>query len=159
MSTEKKMASDDIVIAYVEEDIQAIQDFVDELAKRYLIQVGAYSDEVFKKRSRPYSLIILDIMIHRENTLIEDGKEVKRQNIGFEGIHWTETGLEFLRRVRDGKLTNSGFPKDIPVIIATARVDESVRQFANSLLISGWLEKPFTIDELEGLIDRALASK
>jgi CheY-like chemotaxis protein len=146
-------------LLFIEDDLPGIADFLDVLSERFEVIYGAANGIVFQQRSEPYRILILDLMINTETgSALDDNEAMLRRNIQFEGVDWTETGLEFLRRLRAGQFLDYGMPADIPVIVATARVDDATHRFARAKQVSSWLEKPFSIDELLGAIDGALAS-
>ena len=96
-----------------------------------------------------FALVVVDLMIH-PTSLDADGKEV--QNFHFDGVNWQRTGLEFLRRLRKGELSEKpglGTPPDVPVIILSAVASYSLTdELGKDIRLNGYLEKPFSLDEL-----------
>jgi CheY-like chemotaxis protein len=97
-----------------------------------------------------FDLIVVDLMIH-PTRLDADGREV--QNVRFEDISWLRTGLEFLRRLRQGEFSQEmglGTPPDVPVIILSAVADYSVEEEKGRIQVQGYVEKPFRLDDIIG---------
>lgn len=143
-------------ILYLEEDIDSLKDYIDMLRADYHVRAGATWALVQEDSPGPFHLLILDIMIHRESYA-----EAQRivPSISFPGVDWKRTGLEFLRKLRTGAYTNFGLPANIPVIVASAVADHPTREEIRSLLKAGsgiYLEKPFTMDELEAAVSSCL---
>lgn len=149
MSSSKKKK-----VFYLEDDADGLQDYYEVLRKRYDVSIGAHWDLIKPSRPQLVDLVIVDLMIHHASFDYETGKEV--ENICFQDVHWTRTGLEFFRRLRDGEYEQHGFSPDMPVIVATAVVNYPARDLTEQLGIASFLEKPFTIEELETAVDKAL---
>lgn len=145
-------------IFYFEDDSDSLGDFYAALEQTgdVKVEIGAHRDLIERSRERPLDLLIVDFMIHHHSFDIQTGEEV--ENIFFEGVEWRRTGLEFLQRVRAGRYTHFGFPSYIPAIVATAVVNYPARKLAIEQGISGFLVKPFTIDELRIAVQQALDS-
>ncbi len=104
-----------------------------------------------------FDLVVVDLMI-QPTGLDADGQEV--QNVHFEGISWLRTGLEFLRRLREGEFSqgaDSGTPPYVPVIILSAVADYSVADaLGEDTKFNGYVEKPFRLEELVGYMRKLL---
>jgi CheY-like chemotaxis protein len=143
-------------IFWFEDNADELLDYRKELEKKYDVMVGAHWDLIRQTRPYPVDLVLVDVMIHRYSFDVDTEQEV--QNISFPDCDWIETGLEFLRRIREGEYQKYGFPPDVPVILATALVSYPARDQAEKLGIEAFLEKPFTIERLEMAVDRVLGS-
>jgi len=141
-------------IFYFEDDVDCINEVVNILKEQYDIILAAHWPVIKIKREFPFDLVIIDLMIHRFS-IDESGQEV--ENISFEGISWKRTGVDFLKRIRIEEYVEFGFSKDVPVIIASAVVDYNVKQEAHNLKISHYIEKPFTLGEIQEVIRKILA--
>ncbi len=103
-----------------------------------------------------YDLVIVDRMIAR-NGLDEAGQ--KSENLYFEGIHWEQTGTEFLRRLRQGDFQSSaesGTAQDVPAIILSAVGDNASRETLETSEHTQYMDKPFDLDELVDVLDKLL---
>jgi CheY-like chemotaxis protein len=146
--------SDRNLILYFEDDPLSMSDYIAELRERYDVRVGAHAALWEDFGERQVDLVILDVMIHRRSPQ-ESGSSI--DNVQFEAIGWDETGAEFLRLLRDGRYEQFWIARDVPVIVATARVSFPVKQRILGLDVQGYLEKPFSIDALEQAVQQALA--
>ena len=139
-----------ITIFWLEEDPVSISDHVYVLGEKYKIEIGASWEEIQTSRQNTIDLVVIDLMIHHLRE--KDGDEV--ENISFPNISWKATGLEFLKRLRQGEYVDYGFNKDVPVIVATAVITYPAKELAEEKGISDFLVKPFSIQELKDAIDR-----
>ncbi len=152
------MSSDEnLEIFYFDDDPEEMVDHVKILRKNYNVDIGAHRDLVEKQRNKSVDLVIVDLMIHLESFDLETGREV--ENINYPHVSWTRTGLEFLRRLRDGEYEWYGFPDDVPVIVASAVIDYPAEELTKKMGISCFLEKPFRISELEAAITKTIATR
>jgi CheY-like chemotaxis protein len=154
------------LIFYFEDDPNSLKAHIKVLEKRYAVIIGAEQALVDQQRSRCFDLVVIDIMIHHlslpynptaEHTVAGDSNE-EVINTKFGNVGWRRTGLEFLRLIRNGQYADSGFKRDVPVIVTTAVVNYPARQEAIKLGIAGYLEKPFSTTDLEEAVVQALAS-
>ena len=141
-------------IFWFEEDPDMLEDYSKTLREKYFLDIGAQWDAIRNTRQQPFDLIIVDLMIHRDSFSIGKGNEV--ENVGFDGVEWQKTGLEFLARLRIGEYKEYGFPADIDAIVATAVATYPAYEDAKKHGVKAFLEKPFTIEELETAIAEAL---
>ncbi len=143
-------------IFYFEDGPISLLDHCDALRIKYYVAIGAHRELLEKPRRQPVDLVIVDLMIHPFGF---DEKGVERKNISFEGVHWQRTGLEFIKQLRAGKYKEFGLPAMVPVIVATARTSYPSQEEIEELDVETYLEKPFTIDELEKAVKTALKSR
>jgi CheY-like chemotaxis protein len=149
MTTEKKR------IFYFEDEPELLCAYLKVLREKYEVIVGASKELIEQPRPQPVDLVIVDLMIHGFGC-DEKGNEV--QNIYYAGVNWQQTSVEFLRRVRAGDYEDFGFPATVPAIVATAMIDNLTRDEVEKLGVKAWLEKPFSVDELEEVIDGGIIS-
>jgi len=142
-------------IFYFDDDVDCIQEVVSALKDRYDITRAAHWPAIQVKREVPFDLVIIDLMIHHFS-IDEDGKEVQNISYKDDGISWQRTGVEFLKRIRNGEYQDYGFSKDVAVIIASAVVDHEAKEDTHDKGISGYIEKPFTIEEIQLAIQDVL---
>jgi len=142
-------------IFYFDDDMDCIQEIISLLREKgeYDLKRAAHWEVIGELREIPFDLVIIDLNIHHSST-DESGKEVT--NITYEGISWKRTGVEFLKRIRNGEYEDFGFSKEVPVIIASAVTDHFVKQEVRNLIISKYIEKPFTAEELQNAFREVL---
>lgn len=133
--------------------------YIQALKKKYDFTIGAYWELIKQKRQKAFDLVLLDLMIHANSFHYEYEENVvqKVQNISFTGVQWRVTGVEFLLRIREGGYVGYGFNKDVPVIVATGFIDSSTQKYVKELGVSKFLQKPFSIHQLESILDNNLA--
>ena len=139
-------------IFWFEDDAHSLTIYIEELRKKYELRIGAHLELIKQTPPRPFDLLLLDLMIHNISLDFEEFKEV--YNINYKDIHWTQTGVEFLRLLRKGKYESYGFSSSIPVIVATALVDNSIKENVGELGVNDFLIKPYTLDKLEASINK-----
>lgn len=138
-------------ILVFDDDFESMRDF-----KEYIEEEPEWDVELTANRSllerlshERFDLIIVDLMI-RPASLDADGEEV--QNVHFDGVNWQRTGLEFLRRLREGEFSEEvglGTSPDVPAIILSAVASYSVTdELGENVRLNGYLEKPFRLEEL-----------
>jgi len=96
----------------------------------------------------PIDLIILDLMI-RPFSIDGNNKEV--ENIHYDNVNWMRTGLEFLKRFRDGQYSWEGLgtPSTIPVLVLSAVANNAADRDSGELLNNEYyVEKPFRLADL-----------
>jgi len=148
MTGEKK------IIFWFEDDPNSLVDCCKEFRKNYNLVVGAHRGIIRRPRRQIFDLVLLDLMIHHKSC--DNENEEERTNIQFPGVHWTQTGVEFLRRIRNGEYQSYGFNKNVPVIVVTAVSDYPAREETKTLGITDYFEKPVTLDQLEKSMSRVL---
>jgi CheY-like chemotaxis protein len=141
-------------IFYFEDEPKLLRDYFKVLRTKYEVIVSAKQAVIEQPRQHPLDLIIIDLMIHHWSF---DEAEQEVENISYLGVGWQRTGIEFLRRVRASNYEEFGFPATIPVIVATAAVDESTHEEVEQLNVKVYLEKPFSVDQLEEVVETILS--
>jgi len=141
-----------------EEDFESMRGLKEHLEKTFGWYVELTADvSLLDRLSRErFDLIVVDTMI-RPKSLDGHGQEV--QNVHFDGVHWLETGLEFLRRLRKGEFSEGGLgtSPDVPAFVLTAVGDHSeLEKLAKEVQFDGYMEKPFRLQELVERISRLL---
>ncbi len=147
MEVEKKR------IFYFEDDPQSLRDYYNVLNQKYEVQIGAHRSQVEQERPCPVDLIIVDLMIHREGPDLDDNWA---PNLGWPEINWQQTGVEFIRRLRAGEYEAYGLLRSVPIIVATASVDYTIRDRITEMGVSAYMEKPFSLRDLERVVDAVL---
>lgn len=103
-----------------------------------------------------FDLLIVDLMI-RPRGVDADNQEV--QNIHYDNVKWDRTGLEFIRRFRQGAYAKNGegtFP-NTPIIALSAVADSATdEEWGKIIQQEKHIEKPFRLSELIDLIHKIL---
>lgn len=103
-----------------------------------------------------FDLLIVDLMI-RPKGLGASGQEV--QNIHYENVKWDRTGLEFIRRFRQGEYAqnNKGTSPHAPVIVLSAVADSTANgEWGKIIKNEPHVEKPFRLSDLINLMQKLL---
>lgn len=124
--------------------------------KEYLEEELGWSVELTAARNilerlgqERFDLITVDVMIH---PLSLDADRQQIQNVHFEGVSWLKTGLEFLKRLRTGKLSHDaeqGTSPNVPVIVISSLPNQSIMsELGEGIHVDGCIEKPFRLSEM-----------
>lgn len=138
-------------ILVFDDDFESMRDFKEYIEEELEWDVDLTANRSLLERlsHERFDLIIVDLMI-RPASLDADGEEV--QNVHFDGVNWQRTGLEFLRRLREGEFSEElglGTSPDVPAIILSAVASYSVTdELGEDVRLNGYLEKPFRLEEL-----------
>ena len=138
-------------ILLLEDDFESLKDLKAYLEQRLAWQVELTAAQSLLERIKQerFDLIIIDLMIH-PRSLNGENREV--DNIHFDGVSWQRTGLEFLRRLRQGEFEgerDQGTRPDVPVIVLSAVGDtESIRREIQGLMVQSCVEKPFVLRKM-----------
>jgi CheY-like chemotaxis protein len=131
-----------------------------ELVMGWYVELTADTGLLERLGQERFDLILIDLMIHHASRNA-DGRVV--QNVHFENVNWKKTGLEFLRRLRNGEFSkedSSGTSPDVPVIILSAVADDSVsKELEENVRFNGYVEKPFSLEDLQEKIVELLQEK
>jgi CheY-like chemotaxis protein len=146
-------------ILLFEEDFESMRDLKEHLEEEmgWDVELTAEVGLLERLSRERFDLIVVDLMIH-PTSLDAHGNEV--QNVYFDGVPWLRTGLEFLRRLRDGEFSKEdglGTSPDVPVIILSAVASYSViGALGEDVRLNGYLEKPFRLKEIVEKIEELL---
>ena len=132
--------------------------------KQYLeraigFQVALTAHKQLPKRlaQERFDLVCVDLMIH-PTSIGANGDEI--ENIHFEGVNWQKTGLEFLKRLRQGEFHQEdgvSTSPDVPVIVLSAVANYSVEdELDQDIFVNAYIEKPFALEEITKLIRKCL---
>lgn len=138
-------------ILFLEDDHESLTPVCEllETIHGFEVDLSASKEVLDWVRQRQYDLLCVDLMISPRS--VNGGDEVL-ENLHFPGVHWQMTGLEFLRRLRRGELTDphtQGTAVQVPVIVLSAVADDSVAQLGPlDEEQTRYVEKPFDVGEL-----------
>jgi len=104
-----------------------------------------------------FDLIAVDLMIQPVGL---DASSAEVKNVHFDNVNWRQTGLEFVRRLRNGEFNQKGqdgTSKDVPVIILSAFANHSTEdKLEEEFVVEDYMEKPFRLDTLVNRIKELL---
>jgi CheY-like chemotaxis protein len=104
-----------------------------------------------------FDLLIVDLMIHPRSP---NANNQEVENIHYDDVKWDRTGLEFIRRFRQGEYTGSGqgTSVDVPIIVMSA-VGESAMNgdWGKVVKKEHHMEKPFRLSDFKNLIHSLLS--
>ena len=137
-------------ILMLEDDYESLIDVKEHLEEKLDVEVELTAEKAIQDRlgRERFDLILLDLMIAPFSEDAE-GKEV--ENVQFPSIHYTTTGVELLRRLRQGTLYKSGdagTPSDVSVIAFSALASKQVQDELKELGIKAYFGKPFRLEDL-----------
>lgn len=120
----------------------------------YDVVLTAGADILDRLAWEKFDLVCVDYMIHHASPNAA-GETI--ENVRYDGVRWTHTGQEFLRRLRGGTYAGengSGTSPDVPVIVLSATADPNEQTEANLVR-----EKPFDTDEVFEKIEELLQKR
>jgi CheY-like chemotaxis protein len=118
------------------------------------ITVSARESILQVLKQADFDLLVVDSMIRPGSRLGAGGNIVA--NVHFEGINYKETGIELIRRVRQGYFREgqSGVSPTVPIILLSAISNIAEASIKNLEIV--YCEKPFTVENLINLISKCL---
>ena len=156
---EPDMSSKHKKILIFDEDFESMRDLKEHLEEElgYAVTLTAEASLPERLRQERFDLVLVDIMIHPKSPDAE-GQEVV--NIHYDDIPWIKTGLEFLRRLREGEFTGdagTGTSPDVPVIVLSAVASDSITaELKNHRLAQIYMKKPYRFTEILSSINSLL---
>lgn len=140
------------------ESMAPLKLFLEEI-NGYQVELTARADIPQRLATERFDLLCIDLMIHPVS-LDADLEEVT--NLHFDGVNWQKTGLVLLERLRRGDFSpgDAGTPATVPVIVLSAVADRTTDELAvtDDRQTVYW-EKPFDVEEIQGVIERLLAKR
>ena len=137
-------------ILLLDDDYESMFDLKTHLEEElgWSVELSAKKELLERLTVEMFDLIVLDLMIR---PISLDRNHLEVQNIHYDGVHWTQTGLEFLRRFRNGDYSHdsSSTRSNIPVLILSAVANNTVGRDQEKLLHhENYTEKPFRLADL-----------
>jgi len=120
------------------------------------VEFSAEKNLLERLRQEKFDLLIVDLMI-RPQSLNANGQEV--QNIHYENVKWDRTGLEFIRRFREGEYAQNGkgTSPSAPIIVLSAVADSTAdEEWGKIIQHEKHVEKPFRLSDLIDLMHKLL---
>jgi CheY-like chemotaxis protein len=138
------------------ESLRALKDFLEKI-KGWQVTLTAREELLQDLGSIKYDLVLVDTMIP-PLSLDAEGNQVK--NVHFDGVSWLQTGLEFLKRLRQGEFAptpGQGTSPDVPVIVLSAVAHFSFENaMPDGFAVPEYVEKPFRLSELKARIEKLM---
>jgi CheY-like chemotaxis protein len=146
-------------LLFFEDDYDNLRDLEEylELDLGWQIEVTAKESILARLATETFDLLVVDLMIRPESLDAEGNKVV---NVHFQDVSWLRTGIEFLRRLREGEFSTTpgqGTPPDVPVIVLSAVANYSVEDaLPVGDATTEYVEKPFLVSDLIARIRRLI---
>jgi CheY-like chemotaxis protein len=140
------------------ESMAPLKLFLEEI-NGYRVELTARADVPQRLATERFDLLCIDLMIHPVS-LDANLEEVK--NLHFDGVNWQKTGLVLLERLRRGDFspTAASTPATVPAIVLSAVADRTTDELAVTAdRQTVYWEKPFDVEEIQGVIERLLAKR
>jgi DNA-binding response OmpR family regulator len=142
----------------LDDDYESMEELYDYLKEELGLEVefSANANVLNRLDREKFDLLIVDLMIHQYSL---NAKNERVQNIQYDGVRWDKTGLEFIRRFREGEYTSSGrgTSTSVPIIVLSAVADSVTDgQWGAMLKKEHPVEKPFRLSDLSSLISKLL---
>jgi len=137
-------------VLIIDDDYESMHDLMQHLVKelKWNVELTASVDVLIRLSEEHFDLLIVDLMI-RPTSKDQNGNLT--QNIQYRDVKWDRTGLEFLRRFRNGEYSKkeSGTSSDVPVIVLSAVADTTANgEWGKILKHEIYVEKPFRLSDL-----------
>ena len=133
------------------ESMHSLQTYLDE-EKGWKVELSAENNLLERLGRERFDLLIVDLMI-RPKGVDADNQEV--QNIHYDNVKWDRTGLEFIRRFRQGEYSKNGkgTAPNTPIIALSAVADSAAdAEWGKIIENEKHVEKPFRLSDLINLI-------
>lgn len=133
------------------ESMHNLQIYLEE-EKGWDVELSAEKELLERLGQERFDLLIVDLMI-RPKGVNADNREV--QNIHYDNVKWDRTGLEFIRRFRQGEYAKNGkgTSPNTPIIALSAVADSAAdEEWGKIIENEKHVEKPFRLSDLINLI-------
>jgi CheY-like chemotaxis protein len=137
------------------ESMHSLQTYLKE-EKGWSVELSAEKNLLERLCREQFDLLIVDLMI-RPKSVNADNQEV--QNIHYDNVKWDRTGIEFIRRFRQGEYTQNskGTSPTVPIIVLSAVADSPADgEWGKIIQNEHHVEKPFRLSELINLMRNLL---
>jgi CheY-like chemotaxis protein len=145
-------------ILLLDDDYESMRDLKTYLEEElgWEVEFSAEKNLLLRLGRERFDLLLVDVMIHPKSKGT-DNLEV--ENIHYDNVKWQRTGLEFIRRFRQGEycLEGKGTSNNVPLIVLSATADsESDGEWGKIIQNEYHVEKPFRFLELIDLMRKLL---
>jgi CheY-like chemotaxis protein len=125
--------------------------------KDYEVEVSAAKKILLMLKGTRFDLIIIDSMIRLQS---QNPQGETEENVYYDDVNWIYTGLEFLKRLRQGEYSlhsNKSTSPDVPVILLSA-IDEKAIETHQDVckLANAHIEKPFRLSEFKIALEKLI---
>ena len=145
-------------ILLFDDDYESLADLKQylEASLGFHVELTAEKQLLERLQNERFDLICVDLMIHPTSL---DANDQEVQNVHFEQVNWRRTGLELLRRLRQGEFSQEpdlGTSPQVPVLVLSAVANYSVEHELKGDDLVEYVEKPFALEEVIERIRRLL---
>lgn len=145
-------------ILFLEDDGESMVPLKEYLeSKDWIVELTANAAILQRLAHERFDLLLVDLMIYPES---QAGGDAKITNVQYEGVPWKKTGLEFIKRLREGAYRGEGSrgtPADVPVIVLSAVANEAAEEESEAMLLADrYIEKPYRLSVLKTAIEELL---
>ena len=146
-------------VLMIEEDHEIMGELQEHIGEVLGLEVEMTAEQGMLERlpREKFDLLLVDLMI-RPTIIDQNGQEVN--NIQFEGVNWRKTGLEFIKRLRNGDFSSSpdqGTSPSVPVIIVSAVANDSISNDDKKTIgVNDFIEKPFRLADVIEVIKKTI---
>lgn len=133
------------------ESMHSLQTYLEE-EKGWNVELSAEKSLLKRLGREKFDLLIIDLMI-RPKGVDAENREV--ENIHYDNVKWDRTGLEFIRRFRQGEYAQDGkgTSPNTPIIALSAVADSAAdEEWGKIIQNENHVEKPFRLSDLVALI-------
>jgi CheY-like chemotaxis protein len=133
------------------ESMHSLQTYLEE-EKGWDVELSAEKSLLKRLGREKFDLLIVDLMI-RPKGVDAENREV--ENIHYDNVKWDRTGLEFIRRFRQGEYAqdDKGTSPNTPIIALSAVADSAAdEEWGKIIQNENHVEKPFRLSDLVTLI-------
>jgi hypothetical protein len=145
-------------ILMLDDDFESMHNLQTFVGKQLDLDVELTAEKNLLQRlgEEKFDLLIVDLMIQPRSF---NGKNEEVENIHYDDVKWSCTGLEFIRRFRNGEYTQSGqgTSVDVPIIVMSAVSDSAANGELGKIIKNEYrMEKPFRLADFMKLVNKLL---
>jgi CheY-like chemotaxis protein len=120
------------------------------------VELTAEKSLLQRLRQEQFDLLVVDLMIKPKSF---NGENIEVENIHYDDVKWDHTGLEFIRRFRNGEYSQSdqGTSANAPIIVMSAVSDSAANgDWGKIIQNEHRMEKPFRLSDFMKLVNNLL---
>ncbi|CAG0953496.1 hypothetical protein ANAEL_00199 [Anaerolineales bacterium] len=145
-------------ILLLDDDYESMHDLKSYLEEElgWEVEFSAEKNLLQRLGQEQFDLLLVDVMIRPKN-IGPNSQEV--ENIHYDNVKWDHTGLEFIRRFRQGEYSQEGMgtSRNVPLIALSAVADSAADgEWGKIIQNEHCVEKPFRLSELIKLVQKLL---
>jgi CheY-like chemotaxis protein len=145
-------------ILMLDDDFESMHNLQAFVGKQLDMDVDLTAEKNLLQRlgQEKFDLLIVDLMIQPRSF---NGENQEVENIHYDDVNWSRTGLEFIRRFRNGEYAQpgQGTPADTPIIVMSAITDSAANgEWGKVIQNEHRMEKPFRLSDFMKLVNNLL---